>query len=162
MRFASGDLTTHRRSWGAAARFSPWLLALGPLLLAASAPADTPDWESVAGVEVIEVVTEDADGDLRETKVWFVLVDGAPYLRTQASRWLENLRRDPNLVLRIEGSEYEARAEEIPGDEIVETVDRATVEKYGWQERVIHVFRMRKPEILRLWPRQGSIPGGPE
>ena len=104
-------------------------------------------------MKVIEVVTRDADGDLRETKVWFVLVDGAPYLRTHGSRWLANLRRDPNLVLRIEGREYEARAEEIPGDEIVEAVDRASVEKYGWQERMIHPFRTRKPEILRLSAR---------
>jgi hypothetical protein len=134
---------------------APLFLAV-PLLVAAPARADAPDWESLADVKVIEVMTRDADGDLRETKVWFVLVDGASYLRTQRSRWLTNLRRDPNLVLRIEGREYEARAEEIPGDEIVEAVDRATIEKYGWQERVIHPFRMRKPEILKLSPREGG------
>jgi hypothetical protein len=153
--------TGQRRGSGSAtpsagARVVTLLLALAPLLVAAPARADSPDWESLADVEVIEVVTRDADGDLRETKVWFVLVDGASYLRTQGSRWLENLRRDPNLVLRIEGREYEARAEEIPGDEIVEKVDLATVEKYGWQERMIHPFRMRKPEILRLLPREGG------
>jgi hypothetical protein len=130
------------------------LLALAPLLVAAPTRADYPDWEGLADVKVIEVVTRDTDGDLRETKAWFVLVDGAPYLRTQGSRWLENLRRDSNLVLRIDGREYEARAEEIPGDEIVEQVDRATLEKYGWQERMIHPFRMGKPEILRLLPRE--------
>ena len=138
------------------ARVVPLLLALAPLLVAASARADTPDWESLADVKVIEVVTRDADGDLRETKVWFVLVDGASYLRTNDTRWLANLRRDPNLVLRIEGREYEARAEETPGNEIVEAVDGATLEKYGWQERMIHPFRMRKPEILKLLPREGG------
>jgi len=138
------------------ARVVPLLLALAPLLVAAPARADTPDWESLADVKVIEVVTRDADGDLRETKVWVVLVDGVPYLRTNGSRWLENLRRDPNLVLRIEGREYEARVEEIPGDEIVETVDRASLEKYGWQERMIHPFRMSKPDILKLLPREGG------
>jgi hypothetical protein len=79
-------------------------------------------------------------------------VDDAAYLRTSRSRWLENLRRDPRLVLRIEGREYEARTEEVPGDEIVEQVDRATREKYGWQEGAIHIFRMRKPDILKLSP----------
>jgi hypothetical protein len=153
-----GDSSGPRRGARASAvpagvRAIPLLLAMAPWLVAAPSRADYPDWESVAHVKVIEVVTRDADGDLRETKVWFVLVDGAPYLRTQGSRWLANLRRDPNLVLRIEGREYEARAEEIPGDEIVEQVDRATLEKYGWQERMIHPFRMRKPEILRLSPR---------
>ncbi len=161
MRSPCDDSIPGRRRWGSAApsagaRVAPLLLALAPLLVAAPARADAPDWESLADVKVIEVVTRDADGDLRETKVWFVLVDGASYLRTNGSRWLENLRRDPNLVLRIEGREYEARAEEIPGDEIVEKVDRATLEKYGWQERMIHPFRMGKPDILRLSPRAGA------
>jgi hypothetical protein len=132
------------------------LLATALLLVALPGRAEYPDWESIADVEVIEVVTRDSDGDLRETKVWFVLVDGASYLRTNDTRWLANLRRDPNLVLRIEGREYEARAEEIPGDEIVEKVDSASLEKYGWQERMIHPFRMSRPEILLLSPREGS------
>jgi hypothetical protein len=82
------------------------------------------------------------------------MLDGAPYLRTNGSKWLANLRRDPNLGLRIDDREYEARAEEIPGDDIVERVDRASVEKYGWQERFIHVFRMKKPDILRISSRR--------
>jgi hypothetical protein len=125
------------------------LLALPPV----PAAADQPDWESLADVRVIEVVTHDADGDLRETRVWFVLLDGEAYLRTSRSRWLENLRRNPELVLRIEGRDYEARAEEVEGDEIVERVDAASREKYGWQEAIIHPFRMRKPDILRIRPR---------
>jgi hypothetical protein len=126
------------------------LLAVG---LAGPARADWPDWQALEGVEVIEVVTRDADGGERATKVWFVLVDGEPYLRTSRSRWLDNLRRDPDLGLRIEGREYEARAEEIPGDAIVEQVDAASRDKYGWEERLIHPFRMRKPDILKLSPR---------
>jgi hypothetical protein len=141
--------TARRRGFAAAL---VWLGLLAPLPFAAPARAEYPDWPGVADVSVIEVVTHDADGDLRETKVWFVLVDDAAYLRTSRSRWLENLRRDPKLVLRIEGREYEARAEEVPGDEIVEQVDRTTREKYGWQEGAIHIFRMRKPDILRLSP----------
>ena len=43
-----------------------WLLLLLSLLLAAPALAEYPDWASVADVKVIEVVTRDADGDLRE------------------------------------------------------------------------------------------------
>ncbi len=134
-------------------------VALGSL--GAPASADYPEWESLAEVGVIEVVTQDADGELRETKVWFVLLDGEPHLRTSESRWLENLRRDPELVLRIEGRDYEARVEEVPGDEIVERVDAATLEKYGWQERLIHPFRRRRPDILRLSPRQPSPDSAP-
>ena len=64
----------------------------------------------------------------------------------------------PGWRLRIEGREYEARAEEIPGDEIVERVDAASRDKYGWQERMIHPFRMRKPDILKLSPRSEASP----
>ena len=131
-------------------------LAFAPLLLAAAAHADYPDWQSIADVHVIEVITRDADGDARETKVWFVLVDGVPYLRTNGSRWLENLRREPDFTLRIEGRDYEACAEEVAGDAIVAEVDRASALKYGWQERLIHPFRMSKPEILRISPRSSD------
>jgi hypothetical protein len=131
------------------------LLAAG---LSGPAGAEYPDWQALAGVEVIEVVTRDADGAERASKVWFVLVNGDPYLRTSRSRWLDNLRRDPDLVLRIEGREYEARAEEVPGDAIVEQVDAASRDKYGWQERAIHPFRLRKPDILRLTPRPEASP----
>jgi hypothetical protein len=131
-------------------------LAIPLALLAAPAAAGYPDWESLADVGVIEVLTRDADGDARKSKVWFVLLDGTPYLRTSRSRWLENLRRDPECAVRIEGRDYEVQAEEVPGEEIVERVDAATLEKYGWQERLIHPFRMRKPDILRLGPRESS------
>ena len=123
-------------------------LALTPL----AASAEYPDWSGLAEVEVIEILTEDDDGDLRETKIWFVLLDGEPYLRTSRSNWLDNLRRDPDCRLRIEGREYVARAEEVTGDAIVARVDAASLAKYGWQERFIHVFRMRTPDILKLSP----------
>jgi hypothetical protein len=68
-------------------------MAVALLLSALPASAEYPDWDSVANVSVIEVITRDADGDLRESKVWFVLLEGVPYLRTNRSRWLDNLRR---------------------------------------------------------------------
>jgi hypothetical protein len=133
------------------------LIPLALILLIALAPvwaaADYPNWQALEDVAVIEVITEDEDGDLRESKVWFVLVDREPYLRTNGSRWLENLRRDSNLALRIEDTEYSARAVEVAGDEILKRVDEASREKYGWQESMIHPFRMKKPEVLLITPR---------
>jgi hypothetical protein len=123
-------------------------LGLAPL----AATADYPDWAALAEVEVIEVVSVDVDGDVRTTAVWFVLLDGEPYLRTSDSSWLENLRREPNFGLVIEEREYTARAEEIPGDELVARVDAASREKYGWQDRFVRVFRTRTPDILKLSP----------
>lgn len=142
-----------QRAVGSRMRLLGGALLAALSIVALPAGAEYPNWDSVADVKVIEVVTVDEDGDRRVAKVWFVLVDGVPYLRTNRSRWLDNLRRDPNLGLRIESHEYEAMAEEIPGDEIVEIVDRASAEKYGWRESVIHPFRIMKPDILKLGPR---------
>jgi hypothetical protein len=124
-------------------------LAGGP----APATADYPDWGGVADVKVIEMITEDEDGGLRESKVWFILLDGEPYLRTNDSRWLANLRRDRDCRLRIGDEVYEARASEVPGEQFIERVDAASLDKYGWQERLIHPFRIRDPQILRIQPR---------
>ncbi len=93
---------------------------------------------------------------MRESKVWFVLVEGEAHLRTSESAWLENLRRDPNLGLRIEDVEYQARTLEVTSDELIEKVDAASRQKYGWQEAIIHPFRMREPDILRIAPRAAA------
>lgn len=131
------------------------LLCLGALVASvasASSTANYPDWDAVSDVQVIEVLTQDADGKARETKIWFVLMGGDPYLRTNGSRWLENIRRDPVIGLRIEGNEYRARAEEIAGEGLLEKVGIASKEKYGFQESLINVFRRRTPQILKLSP----------
>jgi hypothetical protein len=124
--------------------------------LATGATAEELDWEKYADVKVIEVVTVDPDGDLRETPVWFVLLEGAAYLRTSRSRWLENIRRDPKVVIRIEDEEFPLLAHAVEGEEIIGRVDTASREKYGWQEAMIHVFRLRTPDILKLSPRDDT------
>ena len=134
------------------ARFGLVSLALG-LLLAGPAGADYPDWESVAEVSTIEILTHDEDGDLRETTIWFVLLGGEPHLRTADSRWLQNIRRDPNVGFRIEGQEYEAAAREVTSDEMIEKVNQALREKYGWGDRFVRPLRYRNPRILRVSPR---------
>jgi hypothetical protein len=129
------------------------LAAILVLAGAGIARAEFPDWNRFTDVKTIDVLTVDPDGDPRETPVWFVLLNGEAYLRTNDSRWLANLRRDPNLRLKIEGKIYEAQTEEIPGQAIVEKVDIACERKYGLEERLLHIFRMRQPEILRILPR---------
>jgi hypothetical protein len=137
-------------------RWQRALVALLILVGGTAAEADFPEWDRVSDVQTIEVLTFDVDGELRETPVWFVLLNGEAYLRTSNSRWLDNLRRDPNLRLRIEGVLYEAEAEEIPGQGILAKVDLASMRKYGLQEQLIHMFRFGSPQILRIFPRQGG------
>ena len=127
------------------------------LVACASTPAEVEppkspglDWSGFSEVDVIEVLTVDEDGDLRETKVWSVTVEGETYLRTSGSRWLENIRRDPKVRIRIEGAEYEQRASEVTTPELIESVDQSAREKYGWQDAFIHAFRMNEPQVLKL------------
>ncbi len=128
------------------------LIALSSLAMAAGASAQDLDWSQHADVSVIEIITVDADGDVRETKVWFVLSEGAAYLRTNGTRWLANIERNPNVVVRIEGHEFPQRVQVVPGLEIIERVDAASRKKYGWQEAMIRPFRMQSPDILKLSP----------
>ena len=127
--------------------------ALFGLLVASAGRADYPGWNDLSDVKVIEVTTIDPDGDVRDTKVWFVLLGGEPYLRTNGSLWLENLRRDPEVIVRVEEREYEARAEEIPSETIIEKIDIAFQRKYGLQEKLIGLFRLSRPDIVKLSPR---------
>jgi len=118
-----------------------------------------PDWRAFADVDVIDVVTQDEDGDLRETPVWFVLVDGAPYLRTRDSRWLANIERGSPVVVRIEGLEYAVSAVVETGDAIVAAVDAASAEKYGFQESLLRFGRWFRigddaADILKLVPKR--------
>ena len=56
-------------------------------------------------------MTSKEDGSERETKVWLVVVDGQGYIRTsQGTTWGGNVERNPDIALRIEGSEYPLRA----------------------------------------------------
>ncbi len=135
-------------------RFRLALLAFA--LAAASgsvARAGVPDWASVADVGAVQVVTRDEDGDLRETTVWLIVLDGRGYIRTGGTRWGANLVRDPEAVLRIDETEYPMRVEFVEDDGTREQVVAAFREKYGFSDAFISVFRGSRPKIMRLLPR---------
>ena len=134
------------------------IVSLIALVMASAAWSEYPDWNDYVDVKVIEVITRDEGGGERETKVWFVLLGGEPYLRTSGSRWLAHLRRDPDFKVRIDGTLYEARAQEIEGEAIVEKVAIAAQRKYGFTDRVIGLFRSSEPDILRISPRATPSP----
>ena len=138
-----------RRTWN-----TPALVVAAAAFATPAATAAELDWSGIADVGVIEIITNDKDGDQRETKVWFVLIDGVPYLRTNDSRWLLNIRRDPGVRIRVEGVEYVQLARDVSSPKLIEQVDEATRAKYGWQEAIIHPFGIRigDPQILRLSP----------
>ena len=73
------------------------------MLGALAAGAAELDWNSVADVEEVRVVTTNEDGTLRETKIWLAVLDGQGYIRTSGwSRWGKNVVRNPDVALRID------------------------------------------------------------
>ncbi|MGH7337671.1 MAG: DUF2255 family protein [Myxococcota bacterium] len=130
------------------------LLSLALALAAYPARAAEPNWDQVAEVGTVEILTHDEDGDARETKIWFVVVDGQGFIRTGNSNWVENIRRDPrDVVLRIEDREYPLRAEFIENDGLRERVVAAFRAKYGWSDGAVQLLRGKRPNIMHMISR---------
>jgi hypothetical protein len=136
------------------------LVACAALLAAcASSPPPLPDatapvaWASVADEEVPEIVTLDPDGEVRETKLWIVVVDGSGFVRTSGTRWLRNLERDPNLVLRIGGQAHRLRAEAVSDPALAARIEQAFREKYGLSDRLTRWIVPGEPTLMRLVER---------
>ena len=130
-------------------------LALAVALLCPAAVSAV-DWEAVAKVEEIEVLTINEDGTAKETTIWLVVVDGAGFIRTSETSWWANVARDPNMTLRISGTKYPLRAEKIPNGELFDRVNDEFREKYGWSDRMISPFRRGGVKIMRMEPRDSD------
>jgi hypothetical protein len=127
---------------------SIWLaLAIG--IAAAAAAAETP-WSPFEEASVVQIVTTDEDGAERDTPVWFVVVDGAGYVRTNDSRWLANIRRGSSVALRLDESERPVTSEEVSDAAVTGAVEEAFKAKYGLMQRMMSALRMREPTVLRL------------
>jgi len=133
-------------------RSIPWalglLLALG---LGATALAASPDWAAWAALDTVDVITSDADGELREHPIWIAVSDGTAYLRTsQRSTWGDNLERDGKVRLRGAPGELSLRAALVTDAAEIERVTAAFDAKYGgfmsWMSGLIR----GTPRIFRL------------
>jgi hypothetical protein len=130
------------------------IVCLGLLLaLAGAAHAAGLEWQHAQEQDVVEIVTHDEDGALRETSVWIVAFDGHGYLRTNDSRWLANIRRGSNVALRLEAGEFPVAARESDDAALTARVEEGFKQKYGFTQRVMSVFRFREPTLLELTAR---------
>lgn len=136
-----------------------FVAALVGLLEPGLSRADGFDWTPFEKEDVIQVLTHDEDGELRDTTVWVVVLDGSGYVRTNASRWLENIQRNPEVQVRVRGYDYLMRAEEVRASALRESVEGAYKKKYGLLQRTMSLFRFREPTVLRLVPRGSVSPG---
>ena len=130
-----------------------WVFALAgvlSILAITAAAAEAPDWNAVADVETVSVVTSNPDGTLRYTTVWLAVVDGHGYLRTGNTSWGANAARDPAVKLVIGDREYALRAEFVEADDERALVMAAFNAKYGWQDSMLGWFRGARPKIMRL------------
>ena len=107
-------------------------------------------WSPFAEADVVRIVTVDEDGAQRDTPVWFVVVDGAAFVRTNDSRWLANIRRGSSVSLGLDETERAVTSEEVSDAAVTGAVEEAFKVKYGFMQRVMSVFRMREPTVLRL------------
>jgi hypothetical protein len=121
------------------------------LLWAAPALAQS-EWSPFVEADVVHVVTQDEDGSERDTKVWFVVVEDAGYVRTNDSRWLANIRRGSRVVLRLDETDRQVTSEEAADPAVTAAVEEAFKAKYGFVQRVMSAFRMTEPTVLRLRP----------
>jgi hypothetical protein len=133
------------------ARLRALALALSIALLAlAAAASEPPDWDAIKDVDTVSVGTTNADGTVRYTTVWLVVVGGRGYLRTGNTTWGENVARDPNVTLVIDEKEYALRVELVEAEDERALVTAAFNEKYGWSDSMIGWFRGGRPKIMRL------------
>jgi hypothetical protein len=135
-----------------------WRLAtVSALLLAARAAfaleAAPSDWQPLAAVEEIQVLSENPDGAARETTVWLAVVDGQGFIRTGDTSWYPNLVRKPEIGVRVDGKEYAVRAELIEDKSLREKVIAEFRRKYGWSDVVVDWLFPGDGHIVRLAPR---------
>jgi hypothetical protein len=130
------------------ARSAFWALVF--LCFAAAAAADAFDWTPASEDSVVEILTSDADGSLRETPVWIVVLNGAGYVRTNDSKWLANIRRGTAVRLRVREVESQVGTDEVKDAALAARVEEAFKTKYGFTQRVMSLFRMSEPTVLKL------------
>jgi len=127
-----------------------WASLLLTAALAGSVSAGEIEWQRFQDEDVIEVLTRDEDGALRETSIWIVAFDGHGYVRTNDSRWLANIRRGSSVALRIGEDEFPVTARESDDAALTARVEEGFKQKYGFTQRVMSWFRMREPTLLEL------------
>jgi hypothetical protein len=130
------------------------LAAIACLLGAVAGSAAEFDWNGVADVEEVRVLTTNEDGTTRETTIWLIVVDAQGYIRTSGwTRWGDNVERNPDIALRIGDTEHLLRASFVEDEALRARIVAAFREKYGRFDGFLDVFRGSKPRIMRLDPR---------
>lgn len=128
-------------------------LAIGvAALLPGPARADEIDWQPIGEVETVDILSHDADGGLRETRTWIVVLEGAGYVRSASRGLFANIDRDPNVALRVGDREIPVRAARNDDPALAERVEAAHKEKYP-DCPLCRLFQLRAPRVVELTAR---------
>jgi len=78
----------------------------------------------------------------REIEIWFTHRDGRFYVIAEypTSHWVENVRADPEVQVRVAGSSFKAHARVLspePEVELQRAVQELSRQKYGWGEGLV-------------------------
>jgi deazaflavin-dependent oxidoreductase (nitroreductase family) len=73
----------------------------------------------------------------REIEIWFIQRDGNFYVIAEhaSSNWIQNLRSNSEVQVRIAGKSFAARARVVSAEseaELNRAVQQLSIEKYGW------------------------------
>ena len=117
------------------------------------AGAEEMAWARYADEGTVKVATTNEDGSTRDTKIWLVVVGGQGYIRTGKTRWGANLKRDPDIVLRVGSELLPLRVEFVTDQATRDEVIDVFRGKYGFTDWIVNTFRGRNPNIMRLLPR---------
>lgn len=134
-----------------------WLaLVLGCASPPMTGSGEAMDWRTAAEPWSIQLVTRDADGASRTTRMRVVALDGSGFVRTGESGWGQNLERDPSCQLHLKGKDHRLRAEAVTSAADKQRIDAAFLAKYGWQERLFQALWVGEVRFFRL---QADRPG---
>lgn len=133
-------------------RLGVWL-AVAVTFAGGGASAADFDWALLRAESVIEILTADEDGALRETPVWVVVLENAAYVRTNDSAWLANIRRGSAVRVRVRDAETPMERVAVRDAELKARVEEAFKAKYGMPQRLMSLLRMREPTVLKLTPK---------
>jgi hypothetical protein len=85
----------------------------------------------------VHVLTWDADGDRRKTRVWIAAVARAPYLRTGQTHWWQNIERGSKTRILSGDWVYRVSIEQIDDPMLRSEIDAAFTAKYGWLGKLV-------------------------
>ena len=87
-------------------------------------------------VEVVELHTQDENGEQVTTRLWIVDHNGSPYLRGESqSGWFQRLQSQPVVDITCNGETLRYRHE--VKNENIDTINQLMREKYTWGDEVI-------------------------